>query len=162
MAAKKRKAPAKKPAPRPDAERAADSELTLKVQRFIDALMGEAEGNGTKAARIAGFKGDNNTLATTAWQLRRKQEVRDAIEARLESDPLVLSRVKRLHLLSRMAEGKEGGKPADRLAALKMLGVAAGEASANVALSGGIDLIHKSTAELEAELDEEEKDEGDE
>lgn len=43
------------------------------------------EWNGTKAARLAGYKGNDNVLAVTAHRLLRKPNVREAIEERLST-----------------------------------------------------------------------------
>lgn len=53
--------------------------LTPKQQAFVDAYAG----NGTSAARAAGYAGDDATLATTASRLLKKAEVRAALDKRV-------------------------------------------------------------------------------
>lgn len=52
--------------------------LTPKQQAFVDAYTG----NGVEAARAAGYRGDEATLATSASRLLRHAEVAAAIERR--------------------------------------------------------------------------------
>lgn len=52
--------------------------LTSKQQAFVDAYVG----NGTSAARAAGYAGDDATLATTASRLLKNAEVAAAIQRR--------------------------------------------------------------------------------
>jgi len=46
--------------------------LTLKQQLFVEAYLGEAKGNATEAARIAGYKGNEITLAAVGAENLRK------------------------------------------------------------------------------------------
>lgn len=120
----------------------ADSALSEKERRFCDAYMSpEAAGNGVKACRLAGYKGSDAVLATTAWRLLRKADIKASLDARLEHDPLVAGRVERLRLLTEIVRGElteerldtRGEvhviKPslADRMKALEALAKAAGE-----------------------------------
>lgn len=66
--------------------------LTEKQRRFVEAFMGEAKGNLTKAARIAGYKGNNKTLCAVGLENLDKPGIHKAIERRRLSDPLVLTR----------------------------------------------------------------------
>jgi len=52
--------------------------LTWKQQRFVEAYAGD----GIRAARKAGYKGDSNTLAVRASQLLKMSKIKEAIEAR--------------------------------------------------------------------------------
>lgn len=52
--------------------------LTLKQQKFRDLY----DGNGTEAARRAGYTGSDNALAQRAVELLRNSKITDAIEAR--------------------------------------------------------------------------------
>ena len=58
--------------------------LTTKQQRFVDAYLGEARGNQTEAARIAGYKDPENE----GWRLRKNAEVSARIEERLMAESL--------------------------------------------------------------------------
>lgn len=81
-------------------------ELSERVRRFVEAYAGVAAGNGVKACELAGYEGDRDVLATQAWRLLRKAEVKAAIEAMLESDPLVAGRVERLRFLTSVMRGE--------------------------------------------------------
>ena len=56
--------------------------LTLKQERFVNAYLGEAKGNATEAARIAGYKhphvAGSQTLANPRIAARVKQDVEKA------------------------------------------------------------------------------------
>lgn len=53
--------------------------LTPKQQRFVDLY----DGNGTEAARLAGYGGNDNVLAVTARDLLRNPKIDAAIKARI-------------------------------------------------------------------------------
>lgn len=54
--------------------------LTTRQRAFVDALVGPAGGNATRAAEIAGYASDNrNALATTACLTLGKAKVQEAI-----------------------------------------------------------------------------------
>jgi phage terminase small subunit len=50
--------------------------LTEKQRRFVEAYMGQAKGNATEAARLAGYSGTPHALEVTASRLLRNAEVR--------------------------------------------------------------------------------------
>ncbi len=52
--------------------------FTTRQQKFIELY----SGNGTEAARLAGYSGDDKTLANVALKLLRKAEIKSAIEKR--------------------------------------------------------------------------------
>jgi len=120
--------------------------LPLKRQRFVEALLGEAQGNATEAARIAGYKGNAKTLQVMGSQLISNPIVRDALAKARDSlaeetkRATIADRVEQEELLTdilrglvvekraiRMADGSaefEDCPPqlADRLKALDQLG----------------------------------------
>lgn len=53
--------------------------ITEKQRRFIMAYLGEAKGNATEAARIAGYKGSENTLASVGKENLRKPHIFETI-----------------------------------------------------------------------------------
>jgi len=53
--------------------------LTVKQQSFVDNYLANG-GNGTQAAKDAGYKGSENTLASTAKENLRKPQIKEAIE----------------------------------------------------------------------------------
>lgn len=60
--------------------------LSVQEQRFVDAYLGEANGNATQAARLAGYNGDGNTLKVQGHRLLTSANVRQAIQSRLETE----------------------------------------------------------------------------
>jgi len=81
-----------------------EKKLTLKQQRFVDAYMGEAKGNATQAARMAGYRGNAVTLGVVGAENLGKLQIKEAIEKRQADDPLVLDRIRRLQILSAWVE----------------------------------------------------------
>lgn len=55
------------------------ADLTLKQQKFIDFYMGEANGNGRRAAELAGYEGARHVLEQVAHENLRKPEIREEI-----------------------------------------------------------------------------------
>lgn len=106
---------------------ASDSGLTEKQRRFVEAYMGVAAGNATEAARVAGYDGDDVTLASVGYENLRKPQIRAAVDERIDNDALVMTRFDRQRLWTRIAQGKEmdGDQPPamrDRLKASELLG----------------------------------------
>jgi phage terminase small subunit len=62
------------------------SGLTLKQQRFADAYVGEAKGNATKAAQIAGYKGTNETLRYVGCENLTKPNILAYINTRIKPE----------------------------------------------------------------------------
>lgn len=61
------------------------SQFTGLQSAFIDAYVGEAKFNTTEAARLAGYKGNGNTLAQVGYENLRKPDIAREIKARLEA-----------------------------------------------------------------------------
>lgn len=106
--------------------------LTEKQRRFVEAYMGQACGNATEAARLAGYSGSENTLAQAGRANLRKPHIAALITELRDKDPLVLSRIQLQELWSRAAEGKtNAGEPPlswkDRLRAAELLAKSRGE-----------------------------------
>lgn len=82
--------------------------LTTKQRRFCIAYSGEAKGNGTQAARLAGYKGNDATLSAVASENLQKPLVIQLIRELAEKDerPKILSRAERRALLSEIARGE--------------------------------------------------------
>ena len=72
------------PAEAPDEASDPLERLTVKQRQFVFYYCGSAAGNGTRAARMAGYSGDANTLSSMAWENLRKPDIKAAIEAELE------------------------------------------------------------------------------
>jgi phage terminase small subunit len=77
-----------------------EDELTPKELLFVAHYLGEARGNGTKAMRMAGYKGSANTLAVGASQNLRKPKISAAIEEGLAS---IMPKAEVLHILADQA-----------------------------------------------------------
>lgn len=58
--------------------------LTLKERRFVDAYLGSAAGNGTAAARTAGYKGSPKVLGVQSARMLGKASVKAAVAARVQ------------------------------------------------------------------------------
>jgi hypothetical protein len=83
--------------------------LTLKQRRFCEAYVREAYGNATEAARIAGYKGNHNTLKVVACENLTKpnlsfyiSELREIVEGTPQQK--VLSSAAVLEEVSRIAK----------------------------------------------------------
>lgn len=101
--------------------------LTPKQQRFVDAYTG----NGTAAARAAGYKGTDATLAQVASENLKKPEVLEAIQARNQVPAQVREAVATAGRILSRAERQEfwtsvmmdtGAELKDRLKASELLG----------------------------------------
>ena len=143
-------------------------QLSERERAFCEHYVGDAAGNGTKAARLAGYAGDATTLSVAAYRLLRKDRVRKVLSAFQELDERVAGRVERLQFLTRVVRGEETEKrperdsegnvsmvdcpPAlrDRLAAQEALSKLAGEQISKVAQvdSQGNDVKGMTLAEL--------------
>ncbi|MDW7774670.1 MAG: terminase small subunit [Desulfobulbaceae bacterium] len=79
--------------------------LTVKQQRFVDLY----DGNGVQAARAAGYKGNDNTLAVVAKENLRKPHLKAAIEAREQKakEKGILTREERQRFWSDVIRGEE-------------------------------------------------------
>lgn len=96
-------------------------ELTAKQRAFLRAYQGEAQGNATQAARLAGYSHPGRQ----GHRLLKHVEIRRALEASREADAeaVIMSRRERKEALSRIARGKEEGevRTSDRLRAIRLL-----------------------------------------
>ncbi len=61
------------------------SHLTVKQMLFVDFLLGEAHGNQTAAARMAGYRGDARQLAVQASVNMKNAKIRELISSKLAS-----------------------------------------------------------------------------
>lgn len=123
--------------------------LTVKQKRFVDAYLGEANGSGVKAARLAGYKGSDNTLHNVASENLRKPKIREMVDKIAASDPLLMTRDERLQILAKIirAEGVESTK--DRLKALDQLSKISGDYIQRVEVSGPDGSAIKSEARID-------------
>ncbi|MCM3873686.1 MAG: terminase small subunit [Pyrinomonadaceae bacterium] len=95
--------------------------LSLKQQHFVDAYLGEAKGNGTKAAQIAGYRGSPQTLKAVASENLTKPDIAREIQKALRT---VMTSEKVLEELSQIAsaECREPVRIGDKLKALDLMG----------------------------------------
>lgn len=97
----------------------AERKFTEKQEKFIAAYAG----NGVKAAREAGYDGDDAILAAMAYENLRKPHIAQAIRERQDHElaPLVATRAKRQAFWTKIIEDV-GADMADRLRASELLG----------------------------------------
>jgi phage terminase small subunit len=128
-----------------------NASLTEKQRRFVEAYMGQAAGNGHLASKLAGYKGNANTLKAVASNLLRQQNIREAMGQRTAECPLVATRQERQEFWTKVMQGKEtqvvkvleDGTPVemspemkDRLKASELLGRSQGDFIEKVELTG--------------------------
>jgi len=82
--------------------------LTEKQRRFVEAYMGDARGNSTEAARLAGYKGNSQTLAAVGTENLRKPSIAIAIKERVDGDPLIAGRDEIQRFWSKLMRGEAG------------------------------------------------------
>ncbi|SRR6266496_1246494 len=95
--------------------------LSLKQQKFVDAYLGEAAGNGTKAAQLAGYRGSQQTLKAVASENLTKPDIAKQIEKRLRTATMTSEEV--LRELSGIASAEFYGpiRLGDKLKALDLI-----------------------------------------
>ena len=75
------------------------ADLTPKELHFANFYLGDAHFNSAKAAKLAGYAGDGNSLATTGWRNLRKPHVKayiDAVMAEAMPAPEVVFRLAKI------------------------------------------------------------------
>lgn len=81
-----------------------EKKLKPKQKLFADYYLTEAHFNGTEAARLSDYKGNNATLAAVAYENLRKPHIKKYIDERLSA--LTMSANAVLARLTEIAEGK--------------------------------------------------------
>lgn len=94
--------------------------LTEKQRRFVEFYMGAAIGNALKAARMAGYKGNQNTLGSVATENLQKPAIKAAIAARRGHQSKVMGREERQSVMTSLARDLSL-TPRDRLKAIELL-----------------------------------------
>lgn len=91
----------------------ARAKLTEKERRFVEAFMGKAVGNGTRAVLLAGYTKNRRSAGTLANRLLKKVEVQRAIAGRVQKreQTSILTAQERDEMLSRIARREEEVKP---------------------------------------------------
>jgi phage terminase small subunit len=127
----------------------ADNKLTTKQQLFIEAYLGEAKGNGTAAARIAGYKGNDKQLGVMASQNLAKPSIASRVRARVESAAMNANEVlQELALVAKLPHQDDPKSVQNKVRALELLGKHHKLFTDKVEHSGSID-INKVKAEVE-------------
>ena len=111
--------------------------LTERERRFVEAYTGEAAGNATKAAILAGYK---RTAAEKAgWRLSNNVRIVSAIDQRASKDPLIATREERRRFWT--SAFRDINVPwRDRLKASELLGKSEADFVDRLNLSGNIGL----------------------
>lgn len=78
--------------------------LTGKEKKFVEFYLGKAHFNGTEAARLAGYKGNRNTLGVVAYENLRKPKIKEEIDRVLSAMTMPANVV--LTRLTEIADGK--------------------------------------------------------
>lgn len=116
-------------------------ELSLKERRFVDAYLGSANGNATKAARQAGYGSTAKSSSVLGARLLGKVSVRRAIENRLAraTRASVMSADARDVLLSDIARNPKADVR-DRIRAIAELNKVTGRHSIKHTVAGRLTL----------------------
>ena len=102
--------------------------LTEKQRRFVEAYMGQAAGNATEAARLAGYK----QAHSQGPRLLENVGVAAALAERQKNDPAVATREERQAFWTAVMRGEHGGASmSDRLRASELLGKTGGDFGPN-------------------------------
>lgn len=109
--------------------------LTPRQKKFADVYAG----NATEAARLAGYKGSDATLAQTGSDLLRNPEIAAVIKARESKEvrPLVSTRQQRQAFWSEVMNAKETDM-AHRLKASELLGKSEADFTDKLQHSGAV------------------------
>jgi hypothetical protein len=84
--------------------------LTEKQRRFVEFYLGAAKGNGTKAARLAGYKGKSTTLGQVAQENLKKPLIADAINRSIKKKRTIANKEDLLEFWTYMIEHAEDSK----------------------------------------------------
>jgi phage terminase small subunit len=84
-------------------EEVKEENLNPRQRKFIEFYLGEAHFNATKAAEMAGYKGNKNTLGVTAYDLLRNPKIKTELDACLSAMTMPANVV--LTRLTEIAEG---------------------------------------------------------
>lgn len=129
----------------------AKRKLTEKRRRFVDFFLGEAAGNATEAARLAGYK----TPHPEGSQLLQNPTIREAIESHSKTRSRIKTRDERQEWWSQIMDD-EDQPTKDRLRASELLAKSQADFVQRVEHSGRIDvdarIAQMSTDEIVAEL----------
>jgi phage terminase small subunit len=69
------------------------NELTQRQRLFVEAYIGQANGNAREAARAAGYSGDDNALSQRAFELVRNPKIAELIGVRVQEAVMAANEV---------------------------------------------------------------------
>ena len=126
--------------------------LTGKQRAFALAWVGEARFNGTQAARIAGYKGDDNTLCAIGRENLGKPRVRAALNVlcSLIEDRSLTDRRRILENLWSIAEDA-GEETKERRESLKLIAELGGHIGRVAAMGQGT-TVHAQQAVVQVQM----------
>lgn len=112
--------------------------LTARARKFAEVFAG----NGTEAARAAGYSGNDYSLATTAGRLLRNVEVRKLIAEREKREvrPLVANRQARQAFWTKAMQDEDGNMFC-RLKASELLGRSEADFTDKLEASGSVEVV---------------------
>ena len=118
-----------------------EQRMTLKEQRFVDAYLGSAFGNGTKAVLQAGYTANRGSAKTLAARLLTKVHICSAVNARAHRATVdsIAAADERDRLLSAIARD-EHVEPGVRIRAIVELNRCSGRHSVKHFHEGGLTL----------------------
>jgi phage terminase small subunit len=93
--------------------------LTSKQQLFVEYFVGEASGNASLAARLAGYKGNDVTLGAVGAENLQKPQIAALCQKRVEDAAMSANDVLK-HITDIALATNESAR--DRLTALQLLG----------------------------------------
>jgi len=97
------------------------NKLTHKQELFVNAYLGEAKGNATEAARLAGYNGNDVTLGQVGAENLKKPQIAELIEKRTSEAAMSATEV--LQKLSEIANRERSDiATRDQIKALELLG----------------------------------------
>jgi hypothetical protein len=130
----------------------ASKPLTHKQRLFVETYLGLAAGNGTEAARLAGYRGSEATLAQVAHENLRKPEIAAELQRRVEKTAMPADEV--LAELSRVArmDARIPGAAAPKVRALEILAKIHGLTSERLQISMDRGQLERSLDELIEQL----------
>ena len=114
--------------------------LTVKQKKFIQAY----SGNATEAARIAGYKGNDATLAQVGYENMMNPEINSQVMKRqdLEIQRIVMNRLDRQILWTELARSSSV-EVKDRLKATELLGRSEGDFTEKLEVSVNLNLADR-------------------
>ena len=117
--------------------------------KFIEAYTG----NGADAARLAGYKGDDKTLASVAYKLLTNTDIKRAIQERVakQTDSLIATKEERQRFWTEFMRSP-ALEPKDRMKASELLGRSQADFMEKVEVSGKLEVEKLSDEELDARI----------